>query len=156
MAAGLNYEGNVILGDYPCDISSIVRYRGGFTLPDASLLVFEGYKFPIFTPLMLNLTKREFNIADSAFSMPADWDPTNDFLRYCFSYVAFTAVKGLSITAILHADEISFTGLNALRYYNTTSTDGKEFDSYKYLLEEAAQRTALITTFDNSKNTYIW
>lgn len=156
MAAGIVYEGQVILDDYPCDISSIVRYRGGFNINSEHIEKFKGYRFPAFTPIYVNFTLREvaFVTGASDFEFPSTWDDTTQYINMgSFTYNKILVEEGATVTAVLKANEISFTGLTNLRYYNATGTE-TAFGCYEKLLTSSDTRNMFIQAY--SKSTFIW
>ena len=149
MAAGVVYEGQVILGDYPCDISSIVRYRGGFNFAASAIEALGGCEFPPFVPILVNFNRREVGL----FNLPDTWDTTTEYCIYSFAYNKFLLEEGTTITAVLRANEVSFTGLNAIRYLTKDKVE-TEVDIYSTLLTDAAARKSLVTNYPQC--TFVW
>ena len=148
MSAGVDYGTYTVLESYPCDIKSIVRFRGGFNVKESSVTTYAKCVFPPFTPIYINLTTREVSFAEDV-QYGSD---TEDVIQ-SFTYNKIVMEEGVTVTAILSAQEISLTQLEALRYVDASGAE-QSFTVYAGLTTGAWARTTIRTNHPGSS--FVW
>jgi hypothetical protein len=154
MAAGINYTDQVILGDYPCDIKSIVRYRGGFNFHESATTTYNGVTLAPFTPMWVNLTTREvFPLLISWTDVPETVDANSNEIVKAFLYNQVKIEEGATVTLVLIAHEVRFSGLQELRY---TTSDGTQYQigPFANLTTSSANRTSVRANMGSYL--YVW
>ena len=153
MAAGINYGEQVIVDAYPCDIESIVRYRGGFNWHSQALTEFADVELPPLSPMWVNLTDRTvFPCVRALDAAPSEVDVEKNLIKHALLYNRVKVEKGVTVTLILRANEVSFSGLNALYYLE--GSDKTQIVPYVDILTYSLEREELMKALDTC--TFVW
>ena len=156
MAAGMDYSDYTVLEEYPCDVESIVRYRGGFNFHAKAFTSYANYVFNPGSPMWVNLTTREVYplILDSWDGPDSTISTETNYIVHAMLYNRVKVEEGATVTLILRANEVSFSALeNDVNYIHSNGTVCP-FNLYSGATDDELVRTTVKTNLSTCM--FVW